>query len=472
MTCRATNEAALFWRAEARVRMWSGTQKRHNALSLLPHGEKHEKEFLEGCSVPRRRQEGATMDVVNRCCCGLDVHKDTVTACVAWAAADGKKRHDKREFGTATRELLALADWLRTCGVTHVAMESTGVYWQPVWHVLEGHFELLLVNAQHVKAIPGKKTDRRDSVWLAELLQHGLLRSSVVPPAPIRELRDLTRYRVTLCQECNRIANRIQQVLEDANVKLASVASDPLGASGRAMLKALIAGEADATKLADLARGLLRRKLPALQAALDGRVTAHHRFLLGELLDHLEFVEGKSRRLEATIEERLRPCEDTVQRLCTIPGVDRVSAWGIISEIGLNMGQFPDARHLASWAGLCPGNWESAGKRTSGRIRKGSAWLRRHLCQCAWAVSTKRHTYLSALFRRLAARRGVTRASIAVAHAILTIAYRIIRDGSTYRDLGPHYFDTLDPARLKRKLVKRLEGLGFQVTLAAPPCPA
>jgi transposase len=307
---------------------------------------------------------------------------------------------------------------------------------------------------------------------LAELLQHGLLKSSFVPPEPIRELRDLTRYRVTLCQECNRIANRIQKVLEDANVKLASVATDPLGASGRAMLKALIAGEADPTKLADMARGLLRRKIPALQAALDGRVTPHHRFLLQELLDHLEFVEAKIVRLETTIEQRLRPVEDTVRRLCTIPGVDRVSAWGIISDIGLTMDQFPDARHLASWAGLCPGNWESAGKRTSGRIRKGSAWLRRHLCQCAWAVSTKRHSYLSALFRRLAARRGVKRASVAVAHAILTIAYRIIRDGTAYRDLGPDYFDTLDPARLKRRLVRRLEGLGFQVTLAAQSLPA
>jgi transposase len=405
------------------------------------------------------------MDIVHRCCCGLDVHKNTVTACVASVDSSGKKRYEKRPFGTATRDLLALGDWLRTCGVTHVAMESTGVYWQPVWHVLEGQFALLLVNAQHVKAIPGKKTDRRDSEWLAELLQHGLLRGSFVPPTPIRELRDLTRYRVTLCQECNRIANRIQKVLEDANVKLASVATDPLGASGRAMLRAFIAGETDPVKLADLARGLLRRKIPALQAALEGRVTPHHRFLLQELLDHLEFVEAKIGRLETTIEDRLRPFADVVRRLCTIPGVDRVSAWGILSEIGVHMAQFPDARHLASWAGLCPGNWESAGKRTSGRIRKGSAWLRRHLCQCAWAVSTQRRTYLSALFRRLAARRGVKRASIAVAHALLIIAYRLIRDATEYQDLGPDYFDTLDPSRVKRRLVKRLEGLGFHVTL-------
>jgi transposase len=342
----------------------------------------------------------------------------------------------------------------------------------PVWHVLEGQFQLLLVNAQHVKAIPGKKTDRKDSAWLAELLQHGLLKSSFVPPEPIRQLRDLTRYRVNLAQECNRIANRIQKVLEDANIKLASVATDALGASGRAMLKAIIAGQQDVEQLADLSRGLLRRKIPELQQALQGYVTAHHRFLLQELLDHLEFIECKMTRLEQEIAQRLSPFEDSVRRLCTVPGIDRVTAWGIISEIGLNMDQFEDAKHLASWAGLCPGNWESAGKRKSGRIRQGSAWLRRHLCQSAWAVSTKRNSYLSALFRRFAARRGVKRATIAVAHALLCIAYRILRDPVEYRDLGPDYFDKLHPQRLKNRLVKRLEGLGFQVTLEARPLPA
>ncbi len=412
------------------------------------------------------------MDVVYRCCCGVDVHKNSITACVLWVETKGKGRQEKRMFGTFTQDLLAFSDWLRGCGVTHVAMESTGVYWKPVWHILEGQFELLLVNAQHVKAIPGKKTDRKDSAWLAELLQHGLLKSSFVPPEPIRELRDLTRYRVNLAQECNRIANRIQKVLEDANIKLASVATDALGVSGRAMLKALIAGEQDGEKLAEMSRGLLRRKIPQLQQALEGHVTAHHRFLLKELLDHWEFIESKMTRLEEEIAERLRAFEDTVRRLCTIPGIDRVSAWGIISEIGLNMDQFADAKHLASWAGLCPGNWESAGKRKSGRIRQGSVWLRRHLCQSAWAVSTKKNNYLSALFRRLAARRGVKRATIAVAHALLCIAYRILRDPVQYRDLGPDYFDQLHPMRLKNRLVKRLEGLGFQVTLEARPLPA
>lgn len=287
------------------------------------------------------------MEVMYRCCCGLDVHKNSVTACVLWAEGNGQNRKEKRRFSTFTRDLMALGDWLRECRVSHVAMESTGVYWKPVWHILEGQFELLLANAQHVKAIPGHKTDPRDASWLAELLQHGLLRSSFVPPEPIQGLRDLTRYRVNLAQECNRVANRIQKVLEDANVKLASVATDPLGASGRAMLKASIAGEQDVEKLAEMARGLLRRKIPQLQLALEGRVSAHHRFLLQELLGHLEFLESKMLRLEQEIEERLRPFEDTIRRLCTVPGIDRVSAGGIVSEIGLDMTQFPDAPQLA-----------------------------------------------------------------------------------------------------------------------------
>jgi transposase len=412
------------------------------------------------------------MEVVHGCCCGLDVHKGSVTACVVWAEVKGKKRREERSYGTFTHDLLQLADWLRACGVTHVAMESTGVYWKPVWHVLEGQLELLLVNAQHVKAIPGRKTDRGDAAWLAELLQHGLVKSSFVPPAPIRELRDLTRYRVTLAQECNRIANRIQKVLEDANIKLASVATDALGASGRAMLKAIIAGEQDSARLAEMSRGLLRRRIPELQRALEGRVSDHHRFLLRELMEHLEFIESKMSRLEQEIEERLRPFEETVERLRTVPGIDRLSAWGIISEIGLDMAQFPDAAHLASWAGLCPGNWESAGKRKSGRTRKGNAWLRRHLCQSAWGVSTKQNNYVSALFRRLAARRGVKRATIAVAHALLGIVYHILKRPVVYHELGPDYFDRLNPDRSRRKLVKRLEALGFRVTLEATPQPA
>ena len=402
------------------------------------------------------------MQVVHEVCCGLDVHKKSVTACVLWASG---RRKQIRAFGTFTRELLELGDWLRACGVTHVAMESTGVYWKPVWNLLEGQFEVLLVNAQHIKAVPGRKTDQKDSEWIADLLQHGLLQASFVPPTPIRELRDLTRYRASLAQEINRIANRIQKVLEDANIKLASVATDTLGASGRAMLEAIIHGEQDSQRLAEMSRGLLRNKIPELRQALEGRVTAHHRFLLRELLDHHYFVESKMQRIEQEVAERLGPFQSEVARLCTIPGVDRVTAWGLLAEIGLNMNQFPDAQHLASWAGLCPGSHESAGKRKSGKIRKGSLWLRRCLCQGAWAVSTKKNNYLSALYRRLAARRGTKRATIAVAHNLLVIAYYILRDGTCYRDLGPDYFDRLNPEGLRRRLTKRLEGLGFKVTL-------
>jgi transposase len=402
------------------------------------------------------------MEVVHEVCCGLDVHKKSVTACVLWASG---RRRQTRAFGTFTRELLELGDWLRACGVTHVAMESTGVYWKPVWNLLEGQFEVLLVNAQHIKAVPGRKTDQKDSEWIADLLQHGLLRASFVPPTPIRELRDLTRYRASLAQEINRIANRIQKVLEDANIKLASVATDTLGASGRAMLEAIIQGEQDSKRLAEMSRGLLRNKIPELQEALQGRVTAHHRFMLRELLDHLYFVQSKMQRIEQEVAERLGPFQSEVARLCTIPGVDRVTAWGLLAEIGMSMKQFPDAQHLASWAGLCPGSHESAGKRKSGKIRKGSLWLRRCLCQGAWAVSTKKNNYLSALYRRLAVRRGSKRATIAVAHNLLVIAYYILRDGTCYSDLGADYFDRLNPEGLRRRLTKRLEGLGFKVTL-------
>lgn len=405
------------------------------------------------------------MEVLYPCCCGLDVHKKSITACVLWAGAKGKGRKEKRRFGTFTRELLGLADWLRACGVTHVAMESTGVYWKPVWNILEGQFEVLLVNAQHIKAVPGRKTDQKDSEWIADLLQHGLLHGSFVPPRATRELRDLTRYRVSLAQECNRIANRIQKVLEDANIKLASVATDALGASGRAMLEAVVAGQQDSEQLAEMSKGLLRNKIPELRQALEGRVTEHHRFLLRQLLDHLKFTESKMAEIEAEIDRRMRPFEEEIARLCTIPGVERVTAWGLLAEIGFNMEQFPTSAHLASWAGLSPGSFESAGKRLSGRTRKGSASLRRCLCQAGWAVSTKRDNYLSALYRRLAARRGGKRAVIAVAHAILVMAFHILKRKEDYREAGSDYFDRLNSDRLRRSLVRRLERLGHKVTL-------
>jgi len=400
------------------------------------------------------------MEVLYPCCCGLDVPKKSVTACVS-AEAKGKMRKEKRRFGTFTQDLLKLADWLQACGVTHVAMESTGVYWKPVWNILDGQFEeVLLINAQHIKAVPGRKADQKDSEWIADLLQHGLLKGSFVPPQATRELRDLTRYRVSLTQECNRIANRIQKVLEDANIKLASVATDALGASGRAMLDAIIAGQQDAEQLAEMSKGLLRNKIPDLKLALQGRVTEHHRFLLKEMLDDLRHVENKMTTLEKEIEQRLRPFQDEVLRLCTIPGVDRVTAWGLLSEIGLNRDQY-----LASWAGMCPGNFESAGKRLSGKMRKGSAFLRRRLCQAGWAVSTKRDSYLSALFRRLAARRGNKRATMAVGHAILVFAYCLLKRKENYFELGLDYFDKKNADALRRSLVRRLERLGNRVIL-------
>jgi len=405
------------------------------------------------------------MEVVYPCCCGLDVHKKGITACVLWAGAKGKSRKEKRSFGTFTHDLLRLADWLAECGVTHVAMESTGVYWKPVWNILAEQFEVLLVNAQHIKAVPGRKTDQKDSEWIADLLQHGLLRSSFVPPRPIRELRDLTRYRVSLAQEINRIANRIQKVLEDANIKLASVATDALGASGRAILEAMLTGEQDSARLADMAHGKLRNKIPELKLALEGRMTQHHRFLLRQLFVHLRFTESKLCEIEQEIDRCMRPFQDAVIRLCTIPGVDRVTAWGLLAEIGLDMNQFPSSGHLSSWACLCPGNFESAGKRMSGKMRKGNVSLRRCLSQAAWAISMTKNNYLSALYRRIAARRGAKRAIMAVAHALLVIAYHMLKRKENYRELGADHFDRIDANRIRRSLVKRLERLGHKVTL-------
>jgi len=405
------------------------------------------------------------VEVLYACCCGLDVHKKSITACVLWAEPKGKKRQQRRVFTTFTRDLLALADWLRECGVTHVALESTGVYWKPVWNVLEGQFEVLLVNAQHIKAVPGRKTDQKDSEWIADLLQHGLLRGSFVPPRETRELRDLTRYRVSLAEECNRVANRIQKVLEDANIKLASVATDALGASGRAMLEAMVGGQQDSAKLAELSKGLLRNKRPELQLALEGRVSEHHRFMLRQLMEDLQHAEAKMAAVEAEIDRRMRPFQEAVIRLKTIPGVDRVTAWGLLAEIGFDMNQFPSAAHLASWAGLCPGSFESAGKRLSGRTRKGSHSLRRCLCQAAWAVSRQKNNYLAALYRRLAARRGGKRAVIAVAHALLVIAFHVLQRSVDYIELGADFFDRINERRVTHALVRRLERLGNRVIL-------
>jgi len=322
-------------------------------------------------------------------------------------------------------------------------MESTGVYWRPVWNVLEHRFAVKLANAQHIRNLPGKKTDRKDGEWIAKLLQHDLVPSSFVPPTPIRELRDLSRTRVRLVEERVAVANRIQRILEDANIKLASVVTDVLGYSGRRMLEAMVEGQTDPAQLADLARTTLRRKIPQLRLALDGHLNEHHRFWLRQMMDHLEFLEGKTFVLEQEMDHRCRSYEDAIALWITIPGIRRLLAITLVAEIGVNVDQFPSAAHLASWAGLCPGNNESGGKRKSGKTRKGNAWLRRALCEAAWGASHTKNTYLAAQFRRLAARRGVKRATMAVAHTILVIAYQMLKNRSPFQELGGDYFDRL-----------------------------
>ena len=408
------------------------------------------------------------MEVLFSRCCGLDVHKSSITACVRIQEVGGKPRKIVRRFGAMTADLRSLANWLIEEGVTHVAMESTGVYWKPVWNILEGQFTLVLANAQHVKNVPGRKTDTKDSEWLAELLQHGLLAGSFVPPRLIRDLRDLTRTRAVLTQESSRIASRIQKVLEDANIKLASVASDTLGKSGQAMLVALIAGEDNPEQLADLALGSLRGKIPQLRRALEGLTREHHRFLLKRLLVQWRFVESETELIDQRLEQigkQEAPIAAAVARWDTVPGVDRIAAWGLVAEMGIDMEQFPSAKHAASWGGVCPGNHESAGKRLGGRTRKGNPWLRRILGQSAWAAARTKNTYVAVQFRRLAAKRGRKRAIVAVGHSLLVIGYHLLRKQSVYQDLGAGYFDRLNAEGLKRYLVKRLESLGQKVTL-------
>lgn len=397
--------------------------------------------------------------------CGLDVHKDTVVACLAVGAAGQSVHKETRTFLTTTPDLLTLSDWLSSAQCTHVAMESTGVYWKPIYNLLEGQFTLLVVNAQHVKAIKGRKTDVADSEWLADLLRHGLLQGSFVPDADLRALRDLTRYRSTLVQEHTRFANRLQKVLEDANLKLASVASDVLGVSGRAMLDAILAGESDPEVLADLAQGRLQQKHAQLCRALQGRLRPHHSFLLSELLIEIDNLDAAIARVSDEIARHLRAQQDDLDRLDGIPGVNRRVAEVIVAEIGTDMTRFATAEHLASWAGMCPGNNASAGKRLSGKTRKGSRWLRAILCEAAHGAAHKKGSYFASLYHHLVGRRGKKRALMAVGHAILKVVYHLLKEHSSYLELGDTYLDERNRRGVVRRSIKRLEKLGYAVHL-------
>jgi transposase len=375
------------------------------------------------------------MQVVYERCCGLDVHKRTVVACVLLTQADGSVQRQVRTFSTMTAELLPLADWLEAQEVRVVALESTSVYWRPVFNLLEEGRTIVLVNAQHMKAVPGRKTDVRDSEWIADLLRHGLLKASFIPPKPIRDLRELTRYRKTLAQARAQEANRVQKLLEGANIKLAAVASDVLGKSGRDMLEALIGGEQRPEALADLARGRLRAKLPQLRQALEGRVQPHHGFLLQRLLTHIDFLEESLAEVQREIEQRLEPFVEAMTLVEGIPGLQAITAGGILAEIGVEMERFPSDRHLSSWAGVCPGNKQSGGRRLSGATNSGNRWLRGLLGEAAWAVAHTKGTYLSAFFHRIARRRGKKKAILAVAHKLLVIIYHVLRTKKPYTEL-------------------------------------
>jgi transposase len=408
------------------------------------------------------------MEVLYTHCAGLDVHKKTVVVCRLGVDAKGHKIKVIETFGTTTAELLRLSDWLTAGECTHVAMESTGEFWKPIWNLLEGNFELLLVNAHHVKRVPGRKTNVQDAEWLADLLQHGLLKASFIPPVAQRDRRDLTRQRTQLVRDRASVLNRIQKVLEGANIKLSSVVSEIDGVSSRAILTELVADHLNLAQLDGLVHGRLRDKLPELQQALTGRVREHHRFLLTQHLAHLDFLDEQIAAYSREIERLTAPFGDLVELLDTIPGVARMTAELILAEVGPDLSRFPTANHLASWAGLVPGNNESAGKRLSGKMRQGSQWLRDGLTQAAHAAARQKNNYLAAHFHRLAGRRGRKRATMAVAHSILVIAYHIIKRRQPYQDLGANYFDERQKVTTANRLTRRLEKLGYRVVITPP----
>jgi len=402
--------------------------------------------------------------------CGIDVHKDTLAVSVLiYREGQPLPESHYKEFATHQKALATLRAWLSAHKVTHVAMESTGVYWKPVWYALEQHFQLLLANPFQVKSLPGKKTDKKDSHRLAEFLAHGLVAGSFVPPEETRQLRDLTRYRVKLTEELNRIHNRIHKILEDASIKLDTVVSHILGGTGRSIIEGIVEGKESPRRLAERALGRVRGKQAQLEVALHGRVSEHHRSMLRELLEDYEFVEAKILRLNKTLSERVD--WEKVVRLCTIPGVDTITAFTLLAELGSDMRVFANSKKVASWAGLCPGDKESGGKRLSGRTRKGNRWLRRALCQAAWGASRKKDSFLNAFFQRHRANLGVQKAIIATAHRILVIAYCILRDGTVYQERGGDFYDQLNAVRTRQRLIERLRRLGAHVTLSPHPLP-
>jgi len=402
-------------------------------------------------------------------CAGLDVHKKTVVACRLSVGPAGRRQTDMQTFGTTTAELLQLSDWLTAGDCTQVAMESTGEFWKPVWNILEGSFELLLVNAQHLKRVPGRKTDVQDAEWLADLLQHGLVKASFVPPLEQRDRRDLTRQRTQLVRDRASVINRLHKVLEGANVKLTSVVSNVVGVSSRAILAELVADRLHPAQLGDLVRGRLQAKLPELEQALQGRVRAHHRFLLAQHLAQLDFLEEQIEAYSREIERLTHPFDELLTLLDTIPGVARTTAELILAEVGADLSRFGSADRLASWAGLAPGNNESAGKRRSGKTRKGSQWLRAGLVQAAQAAARTKDTYLSAQYHRLAGKRGRKRALVAVAHSILVMAYHMMQRRQPYQELGRNYFDERNQHGTLKRLARRLEKLGYAVIRQPSP---
>lgn len=403
------------------------------------------------------------MEVLYPRCAGLDVHKDNVVARIRCVS---QPRHDEvRSFGTTTSALLELNEWLRSHGVTHVAMEATGVYWKPIWHLLEGDFELVLANAQHIRNVPGRKTDVNDATWIADLLAHGLIRSSFVPPPAIQELRDLTRTRKQLVREVAQHNLRIQKTLEDANLKVGSVLSDILGKSGRAILQAIVAGESDPEKLADFAFGNAKRRRTELVESLHGRIRPHHRELLRIHLSVIESLQGAMAEIDAQVGKALAPIQNSVRLLTTMPGVNEVTAQVMVAEIGVDMARFPDAGHLVSWAGLCPKSDESAGKRRSTRVRQGAPWLKTALVTVAWGAVRTKDSYLQAQFHRIRARRGAKKAIVAVAASMLTAAYHMLKNGVEYRDLGAEHFARHDRSKAIQRLLRRLSDLGCDVQL-------